>query len=81
MFYSLGRPVRRPRDPTVQITLRKQQTKYEKKQTNQNKQKTLTREKITVGTKTGITETKRWEIFGGFLAQINAKPAIMSTIS
>lgn len=53
-----------------------------KEKPNQNKQKkTLTREKITVGTKTGITETKRWEIFGGFLAQINAKPAIISTIS
>ena len=65
MFYSLGRPVRRPRDPTVQITLRNQQTKYEK-QTNQNKQKALIREKITVGTKTGITGTKRWEIFGGW---------------
>ena len=41
----------------------------------------LTREKITAGTKTGITETKRWENFGGYLAQINAKPTIISTIS
>lgn len=46
-----------------------------------NKKQSLTREKITVGTKTGITETKRWENFGGYPAQINAKPTIISTVS